>query len=138
MNGQMFLAVLREVINELLQPCDNSNGGRSSSWCRVPMETTSRVKKSRLALHSAGDQVFRIRRNATIIIIITHTLMAKANQGGGEGDYSQPWQKKEEERKTSANQNNNKRRDWAANQGVLLGLREMVREITNKGRHVFT
>ena len=29
-----------------------------------------------------------------IIIIITHTLMAKANQGGGEGDYSQPWQKK--------------------------------------------
>ena len=36
--------------------------------------------------------------------------MAKANQGGGERDYSQPWQKKKKKRqnkKTSANQNNN-------------------------------
>ena len=70
--------------------------------------------------------------------------MAKVNQGGDEGDYSQPWQKKkkkkeEEKRKTSVNQNNNnKRRDWAANQVVLLGLREMVGEITNKSRNVIT
>ena len=41
--------------------------------------------------------------------------MAKANQGGDEGDYSQKYIKKNknEKRKTSANQNNNnKRRDW--------------------------
>ena len=39
-----------------------------------------------------GFTKHRFYCNGSDFIIITHTLMTKANQGGGECDYGQPWQ----------------------------------------------
>ena len=115
-------------------PLQRPISGKARMDC---VASSANLVAGRIASRKSVNRQVRV---CIIIIIISHTLMAKANQGGGEGDYSQPWQKKEE-RKRSANQNNNNKRRLGCKSSCIIRfkrLRETVREITNKGRNVFT